>query len=395
MKVEIQERAVFTLSTMPEGTCTTLILDSGQDPNILRTLYHHEQIVQYYPLMDPKLAGDAAFNGPIIACVPNNSNFIDYFLNTPLAGILIISLASLEDITEHSRTIFYQMMDLDPTLFRFFDTRVLVDLAKISDKNIDSGLFKDTVISFYGVNADGEILKFSSSIINKETEPGKSANFKLTHEIADSLASAHRDRVLGMLSAQLASEIEPFRKLSRQHQTSFMDNAERCAREFGIKDFDDLILFSTSWFYVDAIMQNSQEAMNYLKDSDVTKSDKISFLYYHSIISYNASQFNMCPIAMLARCETYLFFQNRIKFDGERIPLDLIHEKDRIPRMYYSSQYEKFTQDSLSIFKAYGHLIKTEHFSHLSKRYNPYTSRFAVLENELSDRIKKELFHGI
>lgn len=366
-----------------------ILFDSGNDKQLLATMYSLEAAPVYAPLLPLSQYGPIASNGPLL--VQASSALLQHFFSGENLGIVIASPLDLQALTAYCQQLFFQEYEGESVYFRFFDPRVLRSLFDYMDEDTENTLFNAKIDMLLVAEENGAAQCFTRSEADMpQTEPPP---FVLRKDILESLETAHTQRKDARLHARLDLDAA-YQRLPKAEKIRFLQEAKQQAQFFGFVDHDTHLLFMPEWFMVGQALRQSQKHMLVLQNPEYTISDKLSYLYCFRIFSHNPYPCPINPVALLARHKLYQALEHRIGKDGSRIPIDLMDAKDRIARMRYNELYRKYESDAVTLCDATKKLLNLPRFSMLRHSYDAYSSPSVHIETALVAELEKVICHG-
>jgi hypothetical protein len=366
-----------------------ILFDSATDKRLPVTLYTLESSPSYTPLLPLAQYEHIAFKGPLL--VQATRALLQHLFSGENLGVVIVSPLDLRALATYCRQLFFQEYEGQSVFFRFFDPRVLRSLFDCMDGGMEENFFNTKIDALLVAEKDAAAQRFT----RPETEgpPKDPPPFMLSQKIVAAMEVTHTQRKDAQLHACLTQN-EMYQSLTEPERQRFLREAKQQAQFFGFTDHDALLLFMPEWFLIGHALQQLPEHMRVLQDPRHTAPDKLSYLYCFRIFNFNPYACPINPVALLARHKLYQALDHRVRQDGSRKPVDLMHGEDRIARMRYNELYRKYEPDAGKLCPAVEKLLRLTQFSMLRKKYDVYSTPYAQIETALAVELEKAVRHG-
>lgn len=374
-----------------------LLLDSGRDPELMRTLYTLENSPEFRTLLPMKIYEEAAFKGPLLVRVPKPSDsfLLSYFLDSANLGILLTAKADLDGMTEYCRSLFFQQLDGKALFLRYYDQRVLLPLYLDMEQSNAKSFFGRVINSLLAVEKLDENESDYCGIACYTPEPSwlegdEPAAFTLTAGNLKAMQATHYARESAALHDEMM-KIPAYAAMPEEKRNEFVKNARRDAVMFGFRDLTAQKLFLPLWFFSGDDVRDSAEAMSVLSNPDNSVSHKISLLTDIKMFTSNPYSCPVNPVRILAMNELYTIMPQWTHPDGNRMRLDPSRPDDQIAVRRYIRLYSKYEEDADALVKALNNAVARHVYTSEQLRSNFYHKNNLALEADLVAYLKREM----
>lgn len=373
-----------------------LLLDSGQDSNLMRTLYMFENAPEFRTLLPLRDYEEVAFKGPLLVWVqnPSNSSLLSYFMDTANLGILLTSKSELDGITEYCRALFLQKHGERALFLRYYDQRVLLPLYLDMEQSNAKNFFGKTISGIIAVEKIDESQDNHPNIAYYTPEPlGHDevlAPFVLTSHNLKAMQTIHHERESQILH-ELMLGTPAYAAMPAEKQREFIKNARRDGSMFGFISLNTQKHFVPLWFAVGQQAGKSADALAFLSTPVNTVNAKISYLLDLKLYESNPYACPVNPVRLLALHDLYHDMSACVMHDGNRKRLDPLDTNDKLPRGHYVTLYKRYEAIGETLVKAVNSLVKRGKYNADQLQVNFYRKENLALEAALVADIRKEM----
>lgn len=380
------------------GDKVFLLLDSGQNPDLMRTLYTLESAPEFRTLLPMETYEETAFKGPLLVQIgnPSASKLLGFFFGRANQGILIMSPKGLDDLTGYCRKLFLQKMDGKSLFLRFYDQRVLLplylDMTQSNVKNFFGGYIGGIMAVETSENSRDGHPNIACYLSEPDWNAGNAplAPFVLTAQNLKAMQATHHNRE-SLVLHEVMMKVPAYAVLNDERRQEFIKSARREASMYGMGDLNVMKLFAPLWFITSTDIQASTEAVRFLSSPENSVSLKINLLTDTKLFTSNPYPCPVNPVRLMAMNKLYEMMPQWVLEDGNRRVLDPSRTADNIAVRRFLMLYLKYEKDADKLVKTLNGAVARKLFTRQQLQSDFHLKKNLALEAKIVAYLEKEM----